>query len=83
MSQRFSFNELKDVIDKLFDHYKKKMITEQEFRHFLEHLSFSVEEIDEIWFQAFKQGLIDLGVEHIENKYVMVILKPLSDEEGD
>ncbi|RLF10918.1 MAG: hypothetical protein DRJ68_04610 [Thermoprotei archaeon] len=83
MSRQFSSEESRSIIDKLFGHYKKKIITEREFRHFLEGLGYSAEEIDEILFQAFKQGLIDLGVEQVGRKYVMAILKPLGDEEEE
>ena len=83
MGRQFSFEELKDIIDRLFNHYEKRIITEREFRLFLKGLGFSDEDVDGIWFQAFKRGLIDLGVEQVGNKYVMAILKPLNVEEEE
>lgn len=58
MDNTISDEELKRIVDMLFNHFKKPWILESEFNNYLKSKGFTDEEVNNIWFQAFRKGLV-------------------------
>ena len=82
MTRTFTDEELRKIIDMLFSHFKKPWILEREFRPYLKAKGYTDEEIDEIWFQALRKGLINIGGTYVGRQREFLISKPPREEEG-
>ncbi|MHC1628140.1 MAG: hypothetical protein ACXQTI_04860 [Candidatus Nezhaarchaeales archaeon] len=76
MARTFAYEELKRIINDLFDHYKKPWILEREFNSYLKTKGYTDEEISEIWFQALGKGLVEIRGMRIGSMYELVIYRP-------
>ena len=81
MARTFANEELKRIINDLFKHFKKPWILEREFKPYLQAKGYTDEEIDEIWFQAFRKGLVIATGTLVGNKRELMIYKPSGEEE--
>jgi len=76
MARTFANEELKDIINMLFEHFKKPWILEREFNTYLKTKGYTDEEISEIWFQALSKGLVEIKGVLSDNMYELAIYKP-------
>ncbi|RLF11072.1 MAG: hypothetical protein DRJ98_04570 [Thermoprotei archaeon] len=76
MSKRkFTDEELKDIIDKLFKHFNKTWILESEFKPYLQAKGYTDEEIEEIWGQAYERGLIQISSTPVNGDFEFTIVR--------
>ncbi|RLF05280.1 MAG: hypothetical protein DRJ60_05845 [Thermoprotei archaeon] len=81
MTRLFSDEELKSIIEAVFNHYKKRNILKREFHRFLSSKGFSDEDIEAAWFQAYKRGLVETGICLVGTKPELVMFRPKDFEE--
>jgi len=77
--KHFSKEELKKLIDALFNHYKQVHIYESDFKTYYKNIKgLTEEEIYEIWTQGYAEDLIYAGVSinPKTNKLELVITRP-------
>ncbi len=68
---------IKSIISELFNKYKKTYIYEEEYVEFLKEKGFDLEQAKEIIYEAFGLGLIEMGLDVIdENHYKICIWRP-------
>jgi len=77
MNKKYSREELKKVIDEIFEHYKKPQILEDEYlRYLVIYKKMTREEAEHLIFEAYRNDLIYIGVEKEYGEYVKVIYRP-------
>jgi len=81
MGKRFTDEELKRIIDMLFDHFNKPWILEREFKPYLQAKGYTDEEVRRIWAQAHKKGLVYISSMPVNGDYELTIVKPEEEEE--
>jgi len=69
--------QIKKIINELFSKYKKTYIYENEYTEFLKEKGYNVQQARKIIFEAFRIGLIDIGVDIVEEgKGLICIWRP-------
>ena len=81
MTRKLTTEELRKAIDHLSKQYNRPWILQQEFTSYLKAKGYTDEEIDEIWFQAFRKGLVIATGTLVGNRRELMIYKPSEEEE--
>lgn len=77
MTKKYTKEELKKIIDEIFDHYKKPQILENEYLQYLIiHKKMSRNQAEALIFEAYRNDLIYIGVEEEYGKYIKIIYRP-------
>ena len=75
MSSRFSKKELKQIFDDLFTHFKREKIFYFEYKEYLEAKGYNEDDLLEIWTEAFRKSIIDVGAFPLNGKAETVFEK--------
>jgi len=75
MSERLSTEELKRIFDELFKRFKRKRIFYFEYKEYLESQGYNEDELREIWTEAYRRRIIDIGAFPLNGKAETVFEK--------
>lgn len=75
MSERFSTEELEGIFGELFKRIKRERIFYFEYREHLESQGYNEDELREIWTEAYRRRIIDVGVFPLNGKAETVFEK--------
>ncbi|MDI9619638.1 MAG: hypothetical protein QFX33_02275 [Candidatus Nezhaarchaeota archaeon] len=78
MARKLALHELEEIVELVFEHFKKPWVLESEFSSYLKSRGCSDGEASEIWFQALGDGLIEVKGVMLGNSYELAACRAAS-----
>ena len=79
---KFDEDNVKKLIDEVFDRYKKRYIDEDEYKIFFVLKGLNLDEIEDLIFYAYKLGIIDVGIDTKDSGKRLLCIWRAEDEDS-